>query len=44
MRERASLVKGTVSITSTPTGGTEINVLVPWVPAKEASELTFDAA
>jgi signal transduction histidine kinase len=44
MRERSSLVKGTVSITSTPMGGTEINVRVPWAPAKEASEITFGAA
>jgi PAS domain S-box-containing protein len=29
MRERANLVKGSVSISSKPTGGTEINVQVP---------------
>jgi PAS domain S-box-containing protein len=44
MRERASLVKGIVSITSTPTGGTEVNVRVPCVLAKDVSELTFGAA
>jgi signal transduction histidine kinase len=29
MRERVSLVKGTISIASKPTAGTEINVRIP---------------
>jgi signal transduction histidine kinase len=46
MRERASLVNGTMSITSKQTGGTEISVRIPLVSAQSAgaSELTSGAA
>ena len=44
IRERAALVKGTVSIMSKPMEGTEIRVRVPLVSAKRASEMTFGAA
>jgi signal transduction histidine kinase len=46
MRERASLVNGTMSITSKRTGGTEISVRIPLVSAQSAgaSELTSGAA
>ena len=46
MRERASLVNGTMSITSKRTGGTEISVRIPLVSAQstDASELTSGAA
>jgi PAS domain S-box-containing protein len=44
IRERAGLVKGTVSITSKPMGGTQITVRVPLASPKGASEMTFGAA
>jgi len=46
MRERASLMHGTMSITSKQTGGTEISVRIPLVSAESAgaSELTSGAA
>jgi PAS domain S-box-containing protein len=46
MQERASLVNGTMSITSKRTGGTEISVRIPLVSAQSAgaSELTSGAA
>jgi len=44
IRERAGLVKGTVSITSKPMGGTEITVRVPFVLTNRPSEMTFGAA
>jgi len=44
MRERASLVNGSMSITSKPGGGTEISVRVPLVSAKKASEMVSGAA
>ena len=43
MRERASLVKGTMLIASKPMGGTEITVRVPMV-SKQAPETTIGAA
>jgi len=43
MRERASLVKGTVLITSKPMGGTEISVRVP-MASKSAREMTIGVA
>jgi len=44
MRERASLVGGTMLIRSKPLGGTEITVRVPLVWPKAASEMTSGAA
>ena len=44
IRERAGLVKGTVSITSKPMGGTQITVRVPLASPKRATEMTFGAA
>ena len=44
MRERASLVKGMVSITSTPIDGTEINVHVPLLLSEQTSAASFGAA
>jgi len=44
MRERVSLVKGTMLIASKPMGGTEISVRVPVISAKGASEAIFGAA
>ena len=44
MRERVSLVNGTMSIISKPGGGTEVSVRVPLVSAKKASEMVSGAA
>ncbi len=44
MRERASLVGGTLSVTSQPMGGTQIRVRVPLVSAKSTIEMTSGAA
>ena len=44
IRERAGLVRGTVSITSKPMGGTQITVRVPLGSAQRASEMTSGAA
>jgi signal transduction histidine kinase len=44
MRERVSLVGGTLLITSKPMGGTEITVRVPFVVAKGMSPTTAGAA
>jgi len=43
MRERASLVNGTVSITSTPMDGTEITIRVPLGLATETGETAIHA-
>ena len=39
MRERVSLARGVLLISSKPTGGTEITVRVPLVVAKATSEV-----
>jgi signal transduction histidine kinase len=43
MRERASLVNGTVSIASTPTGGTQVTIRVPLKLAPETNETAIHA-
>jgi signal transduction histidine kinase len=40
MRERVSLIKGTISITSKPLGGTEIKVRVPVAVSTHLKQLT----
>jgi PAS domain S-box-containing protein len=45
MRERLSLVKGTIFIASRPTDGTEVNVRVPMVTVRGSKQITVvDAA
>jgi PAS domain S-box-containing protein len=44
MRERASLVGGTIVISSQPTHGTEVKLRVPAAVAKDASNSTLSAA
>jgi len=44
MRERVSLVNGTIIITSKPLGGTEVNVRVPAVALREGNKVTSGAA
>ena len=44
IRERVSLVAGTLSITSKPMGGTEVNVYVPAVVAHDSSPAISGAA
>jgi len=44
MRERASLMKATMLISSTPRDGTEVTVRVPLGSAKGATEMSFGAA
>lgn len=43
MRERVSLVKGTILITSKPMGGTEVNLRLP-IPADRTNQATSGAA
>ena len=43
MRERVSLVKGTISIASTPKGGTEIRVRVPVAIGVDTNQLSASA-
>jgi PAS domain S-box-containing protein len=43
MRERVSLVKGTISITSKPAAGTEINVCIPVTAAAVADQRSVTA-
>jgi signal transduction histidine kinase len=43
MRERVTLVKGTISITSGPSGGTEIRVVVPVAAGTHEMELGASA-
>ena len=43
MRERVSLVKGTISIASKPKGGTEISVRVPVDFGKDADQVNLRA-
>ena len=44
MRERVSLVNGTILITSKPMGGTQVTVRVPAVATNEANNVTSGAA
>jgi len=44
MRERVSLVNGTILITSKPMGGTEVNVRVPAVAVNEGSKVISGVA